>query len=145
MMHEHAQTWSVLKTLYGMTGGSGTSSAALGSNPKSSLAAGSHGSGGGQSTTGNPEPLSGKTLCWPYMDSIFKWELLNQNQTNNQSQRRKKISNGANEKSKWKQVDCSKRKKALLIKSAICLIFFVWFVDLLLIAIDSPFDWFSLN
>lgn len=90
MMHEHAQTWSVLKTLYGMTGGSGTSSAALGSNPKSPLAAGSHGSGGGQSTTGNPEPLSGKTLCWPYMDSIFKWELLNQNQTNNQSQRRKK-------------------------------------------------------
>lgn len=63
MMHEHAQTWSVLKTLYGMTGGSGTSSAALGSNPKSPLAAGSHGSGGGQSTAGNPEPLSGKTLC----------------------------------------------------------------------------------
>ncbi|XP_058965127.2 GATOR2 complex protein WDR24 [Pocillopora verrucosa] len=58
MMHEHAQTWSVLKTLYGMTGGSGTSSAALGSNPKSPLAAVSHGSGGGQSTTGNPEPLS---------------------------------------------------------------------------------------
>ena len=61
MMHEHAQTWSVLKTLYSITGGSGTTSAALGPSTKNPLAAGSHGSGGGLSTTGNPEPINSKT------------------------------------------------------------------------------------
>lgn len=56
MIHEHAQTWSVLKTLYGMTGGSGTTPAALAPTPKNPLAAGSHGS-----TTGNAEPVEVST------------------------------------------------------------------------------------
>ncbi|XP_078375703.1 GATOR2 complex protein WDR24-like [Oculina patagonica] len=58
MMHEHAQTWSVLKTLYSSTGGSGTTSASLAPGTKNALVAGSHGSGGGLSTTGNPEPAT---------------------------------------------------------------------------------------
>ena len=62
MMHEHAQTWSVLKTLYSSTGGSGTTSATL-APAKNALASGSHGSGGGLSTTGNPEPATGKKKC----------------------------------------------------------------------------------
>jgi len=59
MMHEHAQTWSVLKTLYSSPGGSGTTVSTLGPSTKTALAAGSHGSGGGLSTTGNPEPTAG--------------------------------------------------------------------------------------
>lgn len=59
MMHEHAQTWSVLKTLYSSTGGSGTTASTLGPSTKTALVAGSHGSRGGLSTTGNPEPAAG--------------------------------------------------------------------------------------
>ena len=61
MMHEHAQTWSVLKTLYSSTGGSGTTPATLGPSAKNALAVGSHGSGGGLSMTENPEPITGNT------------------------------------------------------------------------------------
>ena len=61
MMHEHAQTWSVLKTLYSSPGESGSSTVStLAPSTKTALAAGSHGSGGGLSTTGNPEPTAGK-------------------------------------------------------------------------------------
>lgn len=58
-MHEHAQTWSVLKTLYSSAGGPGTATVAL---APSALVTGSHGSGGGLSTTGNVEPASGKRI-----------------------------------------------------------------------------------
>ena len=60
MMHKHAQTWCLLKTLYSSTGGSGTTTATLGPGSKNALTGGSHGSGGGLSTTGNPEPPSGE-------------------------------------------------------------------------------------
>jgi len=62
MMHEHAQTWSVLKTLYSSPGGSGTTVSTLGPSAKTALAAGSHGSGGGLSTTGNLEPTTGNGI-----------------------------------------------------------------------------------
>ena len=62
MMHEHAQTWSVLKTLYSSPGGSGTTVSTLGPSTKTALAAGSHGSGGGLSPTGNPEPVAGNGI-----------------------------------------------------------------------------------
>ena len=62
MMHEHAQTWSVLKTLYSSPGESGTTASTLGPSTKAALAAGSHGSGGGLSTTGNPEPAAGNGI-----------------------------------------------------------------------------------
>ena len=65
-MHEHAQTWSVLKTLYSSPGESGTTASTLGPSTKAALAAGSHGSGGGLSTTGNPEPAAGNgTISFP--------------------------------------------------------------------------------
>lgn len=62
MMHEHAQTWSVLKTLYSSPGETGTTGSTLGPNTKTALAAGSHGSGGALSTTGNPEPATGNGI-----------------------------------------------------------------------------------
>lgn len=60
MMHEHAQTWSVLKTLYSSMGGPGTTTTALAPSTKNALVTESHGSGGGLSTTGNTEPATGK-------------------------------------------------------------------------------------
>lgn len=62
MMHEHAQTWSVLKSLYSSPGETGTTGSTLGPNTKTALAAGSHGSGGALSTTGNPEPATGNGI-----------------------------------------------------------------------------------
>ena len=58
MMQEHAQTWSVLKTLYSSMGGPGSTTATLAPSTKNPLATGSHGSGGGLSTTGNIEPAT---------------------------------------------------------------------------------------
>ena len=65
MMHEHAQTWSVLKTLYSSTGGPGTTATTLAPSTKNAIVTGSHGSGGGLSTTGNTEPVAGKTISQP--------------------------------------------------------------------------------
>ena len=62
MMHEHAQTWSVLKTLYSSPGETRTTGSTLGPSTKTALAAGSHGSGGALSTTGNPEPAAGNGI-----------------------------------------------------------------------------------
>ena len=61
-MHEHAQTWSVLKTLYSSTGGPGATAATLAPSTKNAFVTGSHDSGGGLSTTGNTEPAAGKTI-----------------------------------------------------------------------------------
>ncbi|XP_068715424.1 GATOR2 complex protein WDR24-like isoform X3 [Montipora capricornis] len=55
LMHEHAQTWSVLKTLYSSVGGPGTTSTTHATSAVNSV---SHVSGGGLSTTGNAEPTS---------------------------------------------------------------------------------------
>ena len=57
LMHEHAQTWSVLKTLYSSVGGPGTTSTPYATSAVNSV---SHVSGGGMSTTGNAEPTAGK-------------------------------------------------------------------------------------
>ena len=61
-MHEHAQTWSVLKTLYSSTGGPGTTATTLAPSTKNTFVTGSHDSGGGLSTTGNTEPAAGKVI-----------------------------------------------------------------------------------
>lgn len=61
-MHEHAQTWSVLKTLYSSTGGPGTTATTLAPSTKNAFMTGSHGGGGGLSTTGDTEPAAGKTI-----------------------------------------------------------------------------------
>ena len=50
MFHKHAHTWSVLKTLYGSSAGSGTSAALLQPGTKSTQATGS---GGGPGSTAN--------------------------------------------------------------------------------------------
>ena len=91
-MHEHAQTWSVLKTLYSSTGGSGTTSATL-APAKNALASGSHGSGGGLSTTGNPEPATGKKM---QMRAWQLWAIFLQ-ETDNIFQRNKSL--------KYKQIN----------------------------------------
>lgn len=58
MMQEHAQTWSVLKTLYSSVGSPGSTPATLAPSTRNPLATGSHGSGGGLSTAGNIEPAT---------------------------------------------------------------------------------------
>lgn len=53
-MHEHAQTWSVLQTLYSSMGGTGTTSTSY---AMSTVNPASHASG-----TGNAEPAASKRI-----------------------------------------------------------------------------------
>lgn len=63
MLHEHAHTWCILKTLYSGSGGTGTSSTSLVPSHKSVTRTGSTGSGGGLSTTiANSETPTGEII-----------------------------------------------------------------------------------
>lgn len=66
-MHEHAQTWSVLKTLYSSTGGTGTTSTSY---AMSTVNPAIHASG-----TGNAEPAASKKIKEQALLVIVEWKI----------------------------------------------------------------------
>ena len=66
-MHEHAQTWSVLKTLYSSMGGTGTTSTSY---AMSTVNSAIHASG-----TGNAEPAASKKIKEQALLVIVEWKI----------------------------------------------------------------------
>ena len=66
-MHEHAQTWSVLKTLYSSTGGTGTTSTSYAMSTVNPVI---HASG-----TGNAEPAASKKIKEQGFLVIVEWKI----------------------------------------------------------------------